>query len=81
MQQLEFAQMQQREANRAALEALGPRKKRPLDSSISFSGLEVCNIMLFSLLPYLHQLTLVSIFVKDIVCSRNSFIVNILSVS
>ncbi|XP_039184532.1 transcription initiation factor TFIID subunit 4B isoform X2 [Crotalus tigris] len=40
MQQLEFAQMQQREANRAALEALGPRKKRPLDSSSSFSGLE-----------------------------------------
>ncbi|XP_015674725.1 transcription initiation factor TFIID subunit 4B, partial [Protobothrops mucrosquamatus] len=40
MQQLEFAQMQQREANRAALEALGPRKKRPLDLSSSFSGLE-----------------------------------------
>ncbi|KAM6455131.1 transcription initiation factor TFIID subunit 4B isoform 2-T2 [Liasis olivaceus] len=43
MQQLEFAQMQQREANRAALEALGPRKKRPLDSSISVSGLEGFN--------------------------------------
>uniref|UniRef100_A0A670XX70 TATA-box binding protein associated factor 4b n=1 Tax=Pseudonaja textilis TaxID=8673 RepID=A0A670XX70_PSETE len=54
MQQLEFAQMQQREANRAALEALGPRKKRPLDSSISFSGLEVCNIISSGLVkPYL----------------------------
>ncbi|XP_032078804.1 transcription initiation factor TFIID subunit 4B [Thamnophis elegans] len=45
MQQLEFAQMQQQEANRAALEALGPRKKRPLDSSISFSGLQGFNRM------------------------------------
>ncbi|XP_063155285.1 transcription initiation factor TFIID subunit 4B [Candoia aspera] len=43
MQQLEFAQMQQREANRAALEALGPRKKRPLDPSISVSGFEGIN--------------------------------------
>ncbi|XP_077208670.1 transcription initiation factor TFIID subunit 4B [Paroedura picta] len=35
MQQLELAQMQQREANLAALAAIGPRKKRPLDSSTS----------------------------------------------
>ncbi|KAG5849890.1 hypothetical protein ANANG_G00076490 [Anguilla anguilla] len=32
MQQLELAQMQQREANLTALAAIGPRKKRPLDS-------------------------------------------------
>uniref|UniRef100_A0A8D2KUT0 TATA-box binding protein associated factor 4b n=1 Tax=Varanus komodoensis TaxID=61221 RepID=A0A8D2KUT0_VARKO len=32
MQQLELAQIQQMEANRAALAAIGPRKKRPLDS-------------------------------------------------
>ncbi|XP_034285530.1 transcription initiation factor TFIID subunit 4B [Pantherophis guttatus] len=53
MQQLEFAQMQQREANRAALEALGPRKKRPLDSSISFSGLEGFNRTSSLTKPYL----------------------------
>uniref|UniRef100_A0A8C5TA10 TATA-box binding protein associated factor 4b n=1 Tax=Malurus cyaneus samueli TaxID=2593467 RepID=A0A8C5TA10_9PASS len=33
MQQLELAQMQQREANLTALAAIGPRKKRPLDST------------------------------------------------
>uniref|UniRef100_A0A7N4PGI1 TATA-box binding protein associated factor 4b n=1 Tax=Sarcophilus harrisii TaxID=9305 RepID=A0A7N4PGI1_SARHA len=32
MQQLELAQMQQRDANITALAAIGPRKKRPLDS-------------------------------------------------
>ncbi|XP_059580140.1 transcription initiation factor TFIID subunit 4B isoform X3 [Alligator mississippiensis] len=41
MQQLELAQMQQREANLTALAAIGPRKKRPLDSNIA-SGLEFC---------------------------------------
>lgn len=41
MQQLELAQMQQREANLTALAAIGPRKKRPLDSSNVGSGLEV----------------------------------------
>ncbi|KAM6103894.1 transcription initiation factor TFIID subunit 4B isoform 2-T3 [Theristicus caerulescens] len=40
MQQLELAQMQQREANLTALAAIGPRKKRPLDSSGVGSGLE-----------------------------------------
>ncbi|XP_035758928.1 transcription initiation factor TFIID subunit 4B isoform X2 [Egretta garzetta] len=40
MQQLELAQMQQREANLTALAAIGPRKKRPLDSSNAGSGLE-----------------------------------------
>ncbi|XP_062357270.1 transcription initiation factor TFIID subunit 4B [Cinclus cinclus] len=41
-QQLELAQMQQREANITALAAIGPRKKRPLDSS-NGSGLEGLN--------------------------------------
>ncbi|XP_054498786.2 transcription initiation factor TFIID subunit 4B [Agelaius phoeniceus] len=40
MQQLELAQMQQREANLTALAAIGPRKKRPLDSLNIGSGLE-----------------------------------------
>ncbi|XP_064562073.1 transcription initiation factor TFIID subunit 4B isoform X1 [Zonotrichia leucophrys gambelii] len=40
MQQLELAQMQQREANLTALAAIGPRKKRPLDSLTIGSGLE-----------------------------------------
>uniref|UniRef100_A0A8C6XZ95 TATA-box binding protein associated factor 4b n=1 Tax=Naja naja TaxID=35670 RepID=A0A8C6XZ95_NAJNA len=53
MQLLEFAQMQQKEANRAALEALGPRRKRPLDSSISFSGLEGFNRSSGLVKPYL----------------------------
>ncbi|XP_069477044.1 transcription initiation factor TFIID subunit 4B-like isoform X2 [Ambystoma mexicanum] len=35
MQQLELAQMQQREANLTALAAIGPRRKRALDSSLS----------------------------------------------
>ncbi|XP_064363408.1 transcription initiation factor TFIID subunit 4B isoform X7 [Dromaius novaehollandiae] len=40
MQQLELAQMQQREANLTALAAIGPRKKRPLDSSnVGLEGL------------------------------------------
>ncbi|XP_074432978.1 transcription initiation factor TFIID subunit 4B isoform X1 [Larus michahellis] len=43
MQQLELAQMQQREANLTALAAIGPRKKRPLDSSSIEPGLEGSN--------------------------------------
>lgn len=43
MQQLELAQMQQREANLTALAAIGPRKKRPLDSSNAGSGTEGLN--------------------------------------
>uniref|UniRef100_W5LJZ9 TAF4B RNA polymerase II, TATA box binding protein (TBP)-associated factor n=1 Tax=Astyanax mexicanus TaxID=7994 RepID=W5LJZ9_ASTMX len=34
MQQLELAQMQHREANLAALAALGPRKRKPLEASV-----------------------------------------------
>ncbi|KAK1172848.1 transcription initiation factor TFIID subunit 4-like [Acipenser oxyrinchus oxyrinchus] len=40
MQQLELAEMQQRDANRTALAAIGPRKKRPLDSLGYGSGSE-----------------------------------------
>ncbi|XP_066544967.1 transcription initiation factor TFIID subunit 4 [Amia ocellicauda] len=40
MQQLEMAQMQQRDANLTALAAIGPRKKRPLDSLGYGSGSE-----------------------------------------
>ncbi|XP_064026582.1 transcription initiation factor TFIID subunit 4B [Pogoniulus pusillus] len=43
MQQMELEQMQQKEANLTALAAIGPRKKRPLDSSSAGSGLEGLN--------------------------------------
>ncbi|XP_065524231.1 transcription initiation factor TFIID subunit 4B isoform X2 [Lathamus discolor] len=43
MQQLELAQIQQREANLTALAAIGSRKKRPLDSANVASGLEGLN--------------------------------------
>uniref|UniRef100_A0A674K701 TATA-box binding protein associated factor 4b n=1 Tax=Terrapene triunguis TaxID=2587831 RepID=A0A674K701_9SAUR len=48
MQQLELAQMQQREANLTALAAIGPRKKRPLDSPNLGSGLEVLKCLVFA---------------------------------
>ncbi|XP_061096619.1 transcription initiation factor TFIID subunit 4-like isoform X2 [Conger conger] len=41
MQQLELAQTQQRDANLTALAAIGPRKKRPLDTWGGGSGNEV----------------------------------------
>ncbi|KAF7246231.1 Transcription initiation factor TFIID subunit 4B [Varanus komodoensis] len=44
MQQLELAQIQQMEANRAALAAIGPRKKRPLDSPNLVSRVECCRL-------------------------------------
>uniref|UniRef100_H3AQW8 TATA-box binding protein associated factor 4b n=1 Tax=Latimeria chalumnae TaxID=7897 RepID=H3AQW8_LATCH len=40
MQQLELAQIQQRDANLTALAAIGPRKKRPLDSLLLGNGAE-----------------------------------------
>ncbi|KAM4687670.1 transcription initiation factor TFIID subunit 4B [Discoglossus pictus] len=40
MQQMELEQIQYREANLTALAAIGPRKKRPLDSPSLQSGLE-----------------------------------------
>lgn len=56
MQQLELAQMQQREANLTALAAIGPRKKRPLDSSNAGSGTEVLRwfAMTCMMVLYLH---------------------------
>lgn len=56
MQQLELAQMQQREANLTALAAIGPRKKRPLDSSNAGSGMEVLRwfAMTHMMALYLH---------------------------
>ncbi|XP_048364405.1 transcription initiation factor TFIID subunit 4B [Sphaerodactylus townsendi] len=54
MQQLELAQMQHREANLAALAAIGPRKKRPLDSSSPVSGVEGLNRSPNFARPYLH---------------------------
>ncbi|XP_053105445.1 transcription initiation factor TFIID subunit 4B [Hemicordylus capensis] len=54
MQQLELAQMQQREANRAALVAIGPRKKRPLDSSSVSAGLEGLNRSPSLAKPFIH---------------------------
>ncbi|XP_033010677.1 transcription initiation factor TFIID subunit 4B [Lacerta agilis] len=50
LQQLELAQMQQMEANHTALAAIGPRKKRPLDSS----GLEGLNRSPSLAKPNLH---------------------------
>lgn len=48
MQQQELAQMRQRDANLTALAAIGPRKKRKVDSPGSGSGTEVrCNCNLW----------------------------------
>lgn len=41
MQQLELAQIRQREANLAALAAIGPRKKRKTDSPVKGAGADV----------------------------------------
>nr|XP_023682511.1 transcription initiation factor TFIID subunit 4B isoform X2 [Paramormyrops kingsleyae] len=51
MQQLELAQMQQRDANLTALAAIGPRKKRPFDSLGYGSGNEVPGTLPSSVLP------------------------------
>ncbi|XP_048869908.1 transcription initiation factor TFIID subunit 4-like isoform X3 [Brienomyrus brachyistius] len=51
MQQLELAQMQQRDANLTALAAIGPRKKRPFDSLGYGSGNEVPGALPSSVLP------------------------------
>lgn len=44
MQQQELAQIRQREANLTALAAIGPRKKRKMDSPVRGSSAEVRNI-------------------------------------
>lgn len=41
MQQQELAQIRHREANLTALAAIGPRKKRKMDSPIRGAGAEV----------------------------------------
>lgn len=41
MQQQELAQIRQREANLTALAAIGPRKKRKMDSPVKGSSAEV----------------------------------------
>lgn len=41
MQQLELAQIRQREANLTALAAIGPRKKRKMDSPVQGASAEV----------------------------------------
>lgn len=43
MQQLELAQIRQREANLTALAAIGPRKKRKMDSPVQGASAEVQN--------------------------------------
>lgn len=43
MQQLELAQIRQREANLTALAAIGPRKKRKMDSPVQGASAEVKN--------------------------------------
>lgn len=52
MQQQELAQMRQRDANLTALAAIGPRKKRKLDSP-GASGAEVRTLASTSLLAVL----------------------------
>uniref|UniRef100_A0A803JTA3 TAFH domain-containing protein n=1 Tax=Xenopus tropicalis TaxID=8364 RepID=A0A803JTA3_XENTR len=42
LQQMELEQIQYREANLTALAAIGPRKKRPLDSLCLHNGWDVC---------------------------------------
>uniref|UniRef100_A0AAX7U638 Transcription initiation factor TFIID component TAF4 C-terminal domain-containing protein n=1 Tax=Astatotilapia calliptera TaxID=8154 RepID=A0AAX7U638_ASTCA len=49
LQQIEEAQLQQREANLAALAAIGPRRKRPLDQADSQVGAQNCVPPLFPL--------------------------------
>lgn len=44
MQQQELAQMRQRDANLTALAAIGPRKKRKVDSPGPGSGTEVQSV-------------------------------------
>uniref|UniRef100_A0A8C3XNK3 TATA-box binding protein associated factor 4b n=1 Tax=Chelydra serpentina TaxID=8475 RepID=A0A8C3XNK3_CHESE len=71
MQQLELAQMQQREANLTALAAIGPRKKRPLDSPNLGAGLEVLNFASgssgFSLTKQLFRPRITRVCLRDLI--------------
>ncbi|XP_069574604.1 transcription initiation factor TFIID subunit 4-like [Brachyistius frenatus] len=55
LQQIEDAQLQQREANLAALAAIGPRRKRPLDQTQSQGVHRVSRVMLRDLLLCMEQ--------------------------
>lgn len=48
MQQQELAQIRQREANLTALAAIGPRKKRKMDSPVRGASAEVRNLWPFA---------------------------------
>lgn len=48
LQQLELAQIQQRDANLTALAAIGPRKKRPLESGSGNEVVTQCLLFYFS---------------------------------
>lgn len=52
MQQAEQAQIRQREANLTALAAIGPRRKRPLDSN----GNQVCTVCIIILREWMEVL-------------------------
>lgn len=49
MQQQELAQIRQREANLTALAAIGPRKKRKMDSPVRGASAEVRNTEPFAI--------------------------------
>lgn len=49
MQQQELAQIRQREANLTALAAIGPRKKRKMDSPVRGASAEVRNTVPFAI--------------------------------
>lgn len=57
MQQLELAQIRQREANLTALAAIGPRKKRKMDSPVQGASAEVnkesslCTVCVYTYTP------------------------------
>lgn len=55
MQQQELAQIRQREANLTALAAIGPRKKRKMDSPVSGASSEVLNTYPSALDTFLYN--------------------------
>uniref|UniRef100_A0A803V7I3 TATA-box binding protein associated factor 4b n=1 Tax=Ficedula albicollis TaxID=59894 RepID=A0A803V7I3_FICAL len=67
MQQLELAQMQQREANLTALAAIGPRKKRPLDSSNGLNGNGIAGSSGFSLTKQMHCPRVTRVCLRDLI--------------
>lgn len=69
MQQQELAQMRQRDANLTALAAIGPRKKRKVDSPGSGSGAEVqCNCNLWVCCVSLYKTFLFRVFFPSCGC-------------